>query len=443
MKIRWLALLLLVVLAGLSPADVIVIQRPSHKPIDNGIGDDRNPQARLRARLQASLREEEQKQFASGIEELARKFLNDPKLRKSLLEKVNKDFKPEDLERLKKQFEKGSGINLQNPPPALKRLLEEGRNQKAGELSPEEQKLLQKFQQQFPSMTQPGSTGPIPGTRPPDMGSTITPPPVSQQPATPPAQPSSPSQPPADSMSWDRLGEETPEWLKKGIDQAAGDFGKWIDSPSGKSWRDSFLDVAKKVAEARSEAPAVSGRLRSVGRYLPNVRDWLPRRGPDLPSARLPNMPRMPTPPSLPNVTAEGLGKGLLIAVAVVVAALLLWYSRGWWQGVLAARLAGWKLGPWPVRPGAVTTRGDLVRAFEYLALLCLGAAARTCHHLELARRIGEQPALDADRRREAAVDLAHIYEQARYTPDDEPLPDELLVRARRELSYLAGEPAA
>ena len=95
------------------------------------------------------------------------------------------------------------------------------------------------------------------------------------------------------------------------------------------------------------------------------------------------------------------------------------------------------------MRPDQVSTRGDLVRAFEHLALLCLGRDARTHHHLDLATRIGQQPSLDQDRRKEAARDLALLYEQARYTPDDEHLADEDLRRARRELSYLAGETAA
>src|SRR5262249_30247658 len=32
-----------------------------------------------------------------------------------------------------------------------------------------------------------------------------------------------------------------------------------------------------------------------------------------------------------------------------------------------AAVLAGWRLGPWPVDPSQVTTREELIRAFEYL----------------------------------------------------------------------------
>jgi hypothetical protein len=142
-------------------------------------------------------------------------------------------------------------------------------------------------------------------------------------------------------------------------------------------------------------------------------------------------------------MSAAGLGRMVLVVGLMVVMALLIWQSRGWLKESLAARLAAWRLGPWPVRPGDVTTRADLVRAFEYLALLLLGPAARTCHHLELAQRMGQRPALDADRQREAAVDLARVYEQARYTPADEPLPEDVLSRARRELCYLAGEPAA
>jgi hypothetical protein len=124
--------------------------------------------------------------------------------------------------------------------------------------------------------------------------------------------------------------------------------------------------------------------------------------------------------------------------------AFVLWRVGGWWQRRRAELLnAGWRLGPWPVRPESVSTRGELVQAFEHLALLLLGPTARTCHHLELAGRMGAQPALDGDRRREAADDLARLYEQARYTPDNETLSPESMSRARRELCYLAGVIAA
>jgi hypothetical protein len=235
--------------------------------------------------------------------------------------------------------------------------------------------------------------------------------------------------------------------MKKGLERSVDDFGKWLDTPSGKSWRNSLKDIAQRAAEARSSAPPVSQRLKPFSRHLPNVRSWLPRRSPNLPSPKMSGIPRvggrLPSVPSASGMSAQGAGKLVLVLGAIALAALLLWYSRGWWQNALAARLAAWKLGPWPVRPGDVATRGDLVRAFEYLALLCLGPAARTCHHLELARRIAALPDIDPDRRRDAAGDLARVYEQARYTPEDEPLANDLLARARRDLCYLAGEPAA
>ena len=98
-----------------------------------------------------------------------------------------------------------------------------------------------------------------------------------------------------------------------------------------------------------------------------------------------------------------------------------------------------WRLGPWPVSPGAVRTREQLVRAFEYLSLLLLGPAARTRHHHDLARQIGDQPDMDPDRRKEAAQALAGLYEQARYAPPQDDLSEEQLDRARRELRRLAG----
>jgi hypothetical protein len=72
------------------------------------------------------------------------------------------------------------------------------------------------------------------------------------------------------------------------------------------------------------------------------------------------------------------------------------------------------------------------------LALLCLGPAARTRHHLELADQLGGPAGADPARR-EAARHLARLYEQARYSPDDGPLPAADLARARQELCSLGG----
>lgn len=99
--------------------------------------------------------------------------------------------------------------------------------------------------------------------------------------------------------------------------------------------------------------------------------------------------------------------------------------------------------GAWPVAPAHVTTRGDLVRAFEYLALLILGPAARACHHHDLANRLSQQGEVLVPERREAAERLAALYEQARYAPEqahaDVPLPEGEQAIARQALCLLAG----
>jgi hypothetical protein len=101
-----------------------------------------------------------------------------------------------------------------------------------------------------------------------------------------------------------------------------------------------------------------------------------------------------------------------------------------------------WRLGPWPVSPGNVSTRQDVIRAFEYLALLCFGPAAGACHHRELADRLALQDSGNPARR-QAAEMLAWLYEQARYAPAGEALSPEHLSDARHALCLLAGVTAA
>jgi hypothetical protein len=97
-----------------------------------------------------------------------------------------------------------------------------------------------------------------------------------------------------------------------------------------------------------------------------------------------------------------------------------------------AAALAGWRLGPWPVDPSQVTTREELIRAFEYLSLLRFGRPARSWNHRAIAKRLGDQSA-------EAAQHLAELYEKARYAPPTDLLPDDEVRDARRDLCLLAG----
>jgi hypothetical protein len=83
-----------------------------------------------------------------------------------------------------------------------------------------------------------------------------------------------------------------------------------------------------------------------------------------------------------------------------------------------------------------VTTRGQLVQCFEYLARKILGRPAETSHHHEAARRMGQRAMTTAQE--QAAAELGELYELARYTPPEEALPPDALARARTALRHLA-----
>src|SRR5262249_21173340 len=103
------------------------------------------------------------------------------------------------------------------------------------------------------------------------------------------------------------------------------------------------------------------------------------------------------------------------------------------------AEEAAWDLGPWPVDPRRLATRGDLVVAFEYLALRLLGLPARLHHHLELEALLAARPSSSPEPQREAARALARLYEHAKYAPPQEPLGEAELTAARADLCHLAG----
>jgi hypothetical protein len=165
---------------------------------------------------------------------------------------------------------------------------------------------------------------------------------------------------------------------------------------------------------------------------------------------KLPSMPNVGhVSPQAPNVPtgggsvsvggADGLFNVLIVLLVVIGAGLVTWKLMSLKHGQADNADDRWQLGAWPVHPSAVRTRADLVKAFEYLAVLLLGARAQTQHHLELAEELGRQSTSADARRSEAARSLAHLYEIARYTPADEALAADELAEARCELSFLAG----
>jgi hypothetical protein len=143
--------------------------------------------------------------------------------------------------------------------------------------------------------------------------------------------------------------------------------------------------------------------------------------------------------------------QGVLAGVVLGLLGVILWnvVLRNARRDVAAQ--ARFKLGPWPVDPASVANREQLVRAFEYLSLLWLGAAARNWNHEMIAAQLGQKtkpegnaaPLLDPVAQQHAAEALAALYERARYAPATEPLPDEALRSARRDLTFLAGLPAS
>jgi hypothetical protein len=183
----------------------------------------------------------------------------------------------------------------------------------------------------------------------------------------------------------------------------------------------------------------VEGLMRNLGKFVP--RDLRVNR---------PRLNVNVSPSAVRGAASSALGGAVLVLVLLVVglvAFLLIGLKRGWIGSKEAVK---WRLGPWPVSPSDVHTREDLVKAFEYLALLRLGQPAETANHLDIAKRLASGgcqppgvPESEPPNKREAARELALLYEQARYAPPDEQLSADELDTARRDLTYLAGARAA
>lgn len=414
----WSVLLLLFTtgLVAQTPAD-----RPSHRPL--GLLDESNPEESLARRLGKS-RDIKGKLDKLGLDRELRKLagdlLKDPKLLQSLKE----SFPPEKLQDLKKRlFNDPDLVKNLAKDPALKELLQKGAGSKV--LDEKQRELLKQWQAKLPA--------------PPDGAQPTTP--------TNPATPQPPLPPPMPKV--DTPKQELPAWMRGRLEGWARDVEKWVKGTSGQGLHDLVRRLAENRRGGENMVSNAMGQVRGLGKYMPRASDVLPKNlnpriGDLLPRNISP--PRLPALPRAALPTAGGasrLGQAVLFLIVAAVVIVLLWRGAGWMQGIRDGYYSRrWRLGPWPVSPGAVQTREQLVRAFEYLSLLLLGPSARTRHHHDLARQIADQPAVDPDRRREAADTLAALYEQARYAPPQDDLSPEQLDRARRELRHLAGEAA-
>jgi hypothetical protein len=188
------------------------------------------------------------------------------------------------------------------------------------------------------------------------------------------------------------------------------------------------LDLSRRARGAGSFFDRTFGRLGNTrAPRMPNVS------GPSLP--RGPNLPSMGA-PSAPS--AEGAGGAftvLMVLGGILVGAFLIWKLLVQPMQAKKEKPKEWELGNWPIDPSQVRTRQELIKAFDHLALLSGGKPARHWHHREVANRLGTPDEI----RRVTADRLAMVYEQARYAPPQEPLPDAQIALARTDLVTLAG----
>jgi hypothetical protein len=216
------------------------------------------------------------------------------------------------------------------------------------------------------------------------------------------------------------------------------------ESKLGGLFRDSraWQDALAELDELLNMRERPSGRLEQMASgLLPDPMGLIERLDPSewwLPSLTPPDMDwGLGAPPDLGGTawlwgTIEGIlwslvGGGILVGIC--------WFL--WLRARPTADMEklGWRPGPWPVDPAQLTDAAQLIRAFEHLALVRFGLAARARNHLALTQQLAA-PA-DPEAKQQAAQQLCRLYEQARYAPDA-PLSADALDTARRSLCLLA-----
>jgi hypothetical protein len=363
------------------------------------------------------------------IKRLAETFLTDPKFRESL----EKHFTPENLREWQKKLNSGEANVFE---PLLRKLEQDETIREI--LSKAELVKLQKWLKDNPVEQNPnkvfGSELKSPENRPP-------------QPQPDPVEAAKSILNQRKDSALPALPAETADWLKKNLETWMDSLDKWADSPSGKSWRETLREVIANGMSNQSINPEWIQKARGLAGYLPRMDQLLPPRE-NLPGIEMPSMPQ-PPPISfsnlsglVPRLSSGGLGNLLVLLLLVVVGVLLTRLG----QRMALSRFGPDRekpLGPWPVRPQEVASSEELVRAFEYLAILLLGPAARFRNHRQIAEQLASRPCPDQERHQDGVRFLTELYEQARYAPEGLQLAEPTLLRVRRELCHLSGESEA
>jgi hypothetical protein len=395
--------------------------RPSHRPVNPSLADERSPETALANRLMNPRRQKENLdnlEFGSDLQALARRLIKD----KEFIDSLRNNISAEDLNRMKEQLQGNDGVDTST----LQKLFDGVQLPKG--LSQRETDLLRRWGE---DLKKKGFTSP---KFPSDPAKPTTPRPPANPDVTgkrPP--PTSPNQPTPDRPTRPWISPNQADWMQNRLNGFVKGLDRWIESPTGESWKNTLQDLASRYGKDALNSDLLSKNSAGFVELWKEAFAKTPR--PSLPNTNMPTMshlPGMPTfaspgPMPAPDLASSGtFVLWLLVAGAFL---LLVWRFRHVLPGGTGSEQK-WRLGPWPVRPEQVQTRGEVVRAFEYLALLRFGLAARTWNHREVVARFGNDP---------AACELAAVYEKARYLPDDEPLSVTEIEVARKDLCHLAG----
>lgn len=273
---------------------------------------------------------------------------------------------------------------------------------------------------------------------------------------TPPPSLSPQPEPEPEPSLLDQMKEESTKWLMDNLDDVGGNVLEAITQMDG---REEFTPLAELLRSVRQpdfsdlnlnensffpthQVGSLAHSLSDVGEYLHQPGGVLSEMRSFFRNASMPSLPRLGSPSISMPASSVPDGEGWLPAVLslLMLATIVLFLCKSGFgfQSAGSGKGDEWRLGPWPVPPSGVSTRQDVIRAFEHLVLLCFGPTASACHHRTLAERLAEQDC-DNPGRRQAAEMLAWLYEQARYAPAEDALSPEQFSDARHALCLLAG----
>ncbi|HZV06336.1 MAG TPA: hypothetical protein VE999_14750 [Gemmataceae bacterium] len=446
MNNRFRLWLLLIVFAMLAPVGTAMAQRSWRGPPGVLIPPAKQSHRDLPGEIDLSNAEEMMAQRLQDLHELhqlqdqVQGLLADPEFR----ERLKNQFSPEDLQKIQEKLAAGRGLSGDsNWEKFIKHAAEQQK------WDPRQLDIFRSWanrkEQSPPTTSGDGSIQDhsVGGASSPVAGAPGSPSPPMPRPDNAAPEPS----------LFDRMQESTTKWMMDNLDTVGDNVVEALAEFGPNEANSPLAELVRSLQQPDFSNLNVGERAMGLSSYLSNAGDFLHRqRGAwgEMQSlfhkTPVPSLPHLSGPSvSMPTASAPEGGNWApallsLLLLSTIVALLCM---RGL---ALKSRLGSgedeWRLGSWPVSPGEVSTRQDVIRAFEYLALLCLGPTAGACHHRELADRLAQQDG-DNPARRQAADLMAWLYEQARYAPAGEPLSPELISDARHALRLLAGVTAA